>query len=107
MDWCYFPSTGKTITSRHVEETDAGLDRPLYLRNKNLKILNHKITTLIYCGFRVVVCALWLYNTSWLDQNFRSKRFLKQLTVSAETTWFERLFHIGIARLVELNFLKS
>jgi len=26
--------------------------------------------------------ALWLYNTSWLDQNL-SKRFLKQLTVSA------------------------
>jgi len=23
-----------TITTRHIEETDAGLDRPLYLRNK-------------------------------------------------------------------------
>jgi len=50
--------------------------------------------------------ALWLYNTSWLDQNL-SKRFLKQLTVSAETTWYERLFQMGITRLVKLNFLKS
>ena len=23
-----------TITTRHIEKTDAGLDRPLYLRNK-------------------------------------------------------------------------
>jgi len=39
---------------------------------------------------------LWLisitYSTSWLDQNL-SKLFLKQLTVSAESTWFERLLH--------------
>ena len=47
-----------------------------------------------------------LHNTAWLDQNL-SKRFLKQFTVSAETTWFERLFYIGITRLVKLNFLKS
>ena len=40
----------------------------------------------------------------WLAQNL-SKRFLKHLTVSAETTWFERLFHISITRLVKLNFL--
>jgi len=109
LDWCYFPSTGKTITSHHVEETDAGLDRPLYLRNKlydkNFKSQNY------YSNIpRFPVpwrSALWLYNTSWLDQNFRSKRFLKQLTVSAETTWFEELFHIGVTRLVKLNFLQS
>jgi len=46
--------------------------------------------------------ALWLYNTAWLDQNL-SKRFLKQLTVSAQTTWSERLFRMGITRLEKLN----
>jgi len=82
-----------TSSSHHIEETDAGLDRPLYLRNK--------------CSDKTLKrSALWLYNTSWLDQNL-SKRFLKQLTVSAETIWFERLFHMGITRLVKLNFLKS
>ena len=30
------------------------------------------------------------------------------LTVSAETTWLDKLFHVGIiTRLVKLNFLKS
>ena len=89
------------FTSHHIEETDAGLDRPLYLRNKlydkTLKSQNYYSNIL---RFPVTwTSALWLYNTSWLDQNL-SKRFLKQLTVSAETTWFERLFHIGITRLV-------
>ena len=99
-----------TITTRHIEETDAGLDRPLYLRNKlydkTLKSQNYYSNILQFpVPWR---SALWLglYNTSRLDQNL-SKRFLKQLTVSAETTWFERLFHIGITRLVKLNFLKS
>jgi len=92
----------------HTEETDAGLDRPLHVRNKlynkTLKSQNYYSNIL-----RFLVpwrSALWLYNTSWLDQNL-SKRFLKQLTVSAETTWFERLLHMGITRLVKLNFLKS
>ena len=96
------------ITSHHIEETDAGLDRPLYLRNrlydKTLKSRNYYSNILRFpVTWR---SALWLCNTSWLDQNL-SKRFLKRLTVSAETTWFERLFHIGITRLVKLNFLKS
>jgi len=41
------------ITSHHIEETDTGLDRPLYLKNKCYgKTLNHKITILISCGYR-------------------------------------------------------
>jgi len=45
-------STVHHITS-HIGETDAGLDRPLYLRNKLYdKTLKYKITTLICCGFR-------------------------------------------------------
>ena len=34
------------ITSHHIEETDAGLDRPLYLRNK-VYDKNFKITKLL------------------------------------------------------------
>jgi len=38
-----FSSLGTIITPHHIEETDAGLDRPLYLRNnlydKTLKTL--------------------------------------------------------------------
>jgi len=41
-----FSSLGTIITPHHIEETDAGLDRPLYLRNnlydktlKSLKLL--------------------------------------------------------------------
>ena len=110
--WCLFherpPHEHITSSSHHTEETDAGLDRPLHVRNKlynkTLKSQNYYSNIL-----RFLVpwrSALWLYNTSWLDQNL-SKRFLKQLTVSAETTWFERLLHMGITRLVKLNFLKS
>ena len=89
----------------HIEETDAGLDRPLYLRNKiynkTFKSQNYYSNILQFpVPWR---SALWLYSTSWLDQDL-SKRFL---TVSAETTWFERLFHMGIPRLVKLNFFKS
>jgi len=69
----------------HIEETDAGPDRPLHLRNKlydkNLKSQNYYFNILRFpVPWRF---ALWLYSTSWLDQNL-SKRFLKQLTVSAE-----------------------
>ena len=35
----------------------------------------------------------------------RPELIRKQLTVSAETTRFERLFHMGITRLVKLNFI--
>jgi len=69
----------------HIEETDAGPDSPLHLRNKlydkNLKSQNYYFNILRFpVPWRF---ALWLYSTSWLDQNL-SKRFLKQLTVSAE-----------------------
>jgi len=58
-------------TSHHVEETDAGLDRPLYLRNKlydkTLKSHNYYSNILWFpVPWR---SALWLYSTSWLDQN--------------------------------------
>jgi len=44
--------TEQLIASHHIEETDAGVDRPLYLRNKLYdKLYNHKITALIYCSF--------------------------------------------------------
>jgi len=82
------PLAGKV--QHHIKETDAGLDRPLYLRNKlydkTLKSQNYYSNILQFA----VPCrsALWLNNTSWLDQNL-SKPFLKQLIVSAETTWFE------------------
>ena len=84
------------------------LDKPLYLRNKFYdKTLNSQYYYSNILRFPVPWrSALWLYNTSWLDQNL-SRRFLKQLTVSAESTRFERLFHIGITRLVKLNFLKT
>ena len=39
------------------------------------------------------------------DSQNLSERFLKQLTVSVETAWFERLFHMCITRFVKLNFL--
>jgi len=42
------------ITSHHIEKADAGLDRPLYLRNKSsdkdFKIT--KITNLLYCDYQ-------------------------------------------------------
>ena len=106
----HFVTTGGQwtfITSHHIEKTDAGLDRPLYLRNKlydeTLKSQNYYSIILRFAvPWR---SALWLCNTSWLDQNLY-KPFLKQLTVSAGTTWFESLFH-GYSRLLKLNFLKS
>ena len=83
--------TSHHITSHHIEETDAGRNRPLYLRNKlydkTLKSQNYYSNILRFPVPRR--SALWLYNTSWLDQ-YLSKRFLKQLTVSEKTTWFER-----------------
>ena len=36
-----------------------------------------------------------------------SNRETVNSSLSAETTWFARLFHMGITRLVKLNFLKS
>ena len=55
-------------SSHHIQETDAGLDRPLYVRNKlydkPLKSQNSNI-------LRFPVpwrSALWLYNTSWLTR---------------------------------------
>ena len=96
------------ITSHHIEETDVGRNRPLYLRNKlydkTLKSQNYYSNILRFPVPRRSALWLGLYNTSWLDQNL-SKRFLKQLTVSTETTLFQRLFHIGITTLVKLNFL--
>ena len=57
-----------TTTTRHIEKTDAGLDRPLYLRNKlydkTLKSQNYYSNILQFpVPWR---SALWLYNTSWL-----------------------------------------
>jgi len=83
-------------------------DRPLYLRNKlyDKTLKSQKYYSNILRFLVPWRSALWFYNTSWLDYNL-SKRFLKQLTVSAKTTWFGRLFHMGITRLVKLNYLKS
>jgi len=45
---------GRKISSHHIEKADAGLDRPLYLRNKcsdkNFKIT--QITNLLYCDYQ-------------------------------------------------------
>jgi len=67
-------------SSHHIEETDAGLDMPLYLRkklyDKTLKSENLGYYSNILRFPASWRSALWLYNTSWLDQNL-SKRFLK------------------------------
>jgi len=59
------------VTSHHIEQTDASLDRPLYLRNKlydkTLKSQNYYSNILRFpVPWR---SAVWLYNTSLLDQN--------------------------------------
>ena len=75
------------ITSHHIEETDAGRDRPLYLRNKlydkTLKSQNYYSNSCAY----VLACVFWqlslLYRLSPITQqqqlitlNFLSVFFL-------------------------------